>query len=139
VSVPPFISRHRSNRVIVHGYNIITTPWWVYEAWEPTTLAGVGRGAHSNIRTFVIAGRDQWYGRIGSRRLPPDLDKLTALSADRAVKVGRWHDAQYRVAYRHIADAVPSLRADLAKRWRGGSVIGWGGSMGSITTRGPVH
>ncbi len=78
---------------------IIGTGIVEYSAWEPSALVG----RHSSITS--IAG--EWYGRIGTRWPPPELERLPAWSDERMKAVGRWHEEQYQEAYDLIIRAFP--------------------------------
>jgi hypothetical protein len=93
-----------ANGLIVERYNIIGTRRWVYDAWEPSERNGEMPFSHSTIRT--VDGR--WMGRIGTRRLPAELEALPAYSSERARAVGAFHEAQYEEAYAAIIAAFPA-------------------------------
>ena len=81
---------------------IIGTRTTVYSVWEPTS--DPVQGPHGTITTI----EGVWYGRLGTRRdLPPELEVLPPMSAERSERVGRWHEDQYDIAYRLIIDAYP--------------------------------
>lgn len=86
---------------IVKRYQIIGTDTHVHGVWERMG----GMGSHSTITTV----NGEWYGRIGTRRLPAWMDALPAMSAERSRIVGEWHDAQYAQAYEMILAAFPEL------------------------------
>lgn len=85
---------------------LIGTNRVVFSAWEPTEFA-VG---HSVVTT--IEGK--WYGRIGSRRLPEELESLPAMSASRSKAVRAWHQSEYQRAYAIIEEYDP--RATCGRR-----------------------
>src|SRR5215472_17097564 len=78
---------------------IALTPDAVYSAWEPGDLC------HSHSTVTHVAGR--WYGQVGSRSLPTELEALPAGSVTRIECVRAWHDEQYDEAHRLIRQAYP--------------------------------
>jgi len=98
---------------IVARFSVIGTKMIVYEVWEPSSLMG----RHSTVRTI----NGEWYGRLGTKSLPYEIDQLPAGSNERLLAVGRWLDQQYEEAYRIILAAYPE--AFTGRR-----------SMGTITT-----
>ena len=85
---------------VVRRYNIITTKLYVYDVYEKT--AGV-TGEHSTITT--IDGI--WYGRVGTRRLTPELDSLPTYTVERSNAVHGFLQQQYDEAYALIHQAFP--------------------------------
>jgi hypothetical protein len=83
---------------------IIGTNVVVYSAWEP--MAG-----HSTMTTIDGA----WWGRIGCRPLPAELDALPARSDERFLAVTEWHEAQYQEAYSAILAQAPEARGGYLK------------------------
>lgn len=77
---------------------IIGTDTVVWSAWEPYD-------GHSAL-TWIDGEK---VGRIGTRRLPADLDALPAYSDERIRAVRAWHEAQYQDAYAAIIATVPWL------------------------------
>lgn len=73
----------------------------VVSVWEPTTT---GPSGHSTIRH--IEGRP--FGRIGTERLPAELDALPPRSEERYAAVKAWHAARYERAYAMIESAYPA-------------------------------
>jgi len=82
--------------------------YYVADAWEPTSGP---MGGHSTITTFDGV----WYGQIGTRRLPADLDALPAYSDERSQAVRAWmaeEDAEARNLLReHLADVIRDAEA----------------------------
>lgn len=74
---------------------IVGTDFVVFGAWEPFD-------GHWSSRPIA----DRSMGRIGTRRLPAELDALEAGSDDRAERIRRWYEDQYAEAYGIIRDAV---------------------------------
>uniref|UniRef100_A0A6M3M5H9 Uncharacterized protein n=1 Tax=viral metagenome TaxID=1070528 RepID=A0A6M3M5H9_9ZZZZ len=83
---------------IIKRTRIIGTRQVIYDAWEPS------RG-HS---TITHADEHGWLGRIGSRRLPPDLAALRPYSQERREAVAAWHESQYQEAYSLILAEYPA-------------------------------
>lgn len=85
--------------VRTHTNKIIGTKVRVFSAWEPSSYCG----PHSTLMT--LGG--QVHGRIGSRRLPAELDRLPAMTEERSTAVRAWLNAQYEEAYQHIIAEYP--------------------------------
>jgi hypothetical protein len=83
---------------IVQRYKILGTDIHVHAVWE----------RYSNHSTMTTIN-GEWYGRIGTRRLPAFMEALPAMSDERSRIVGEWHDAQYAQAYEMILRAFPEL------------------------------
>ena len=69
-----------------------------YSAWEPGKISGT----HSTITHL----EDGWYGRIGTRWLPAELEALPGGSDERIAKVHAWQADQYTEAYIAIREQV---------------------------------
>lgn len=100
------------NGVLVKETRIIGTDTKVYEAWEPDDG---GRTADSTLSLFghsTITSIDgQWYGTIGSRRLPQAMDDfLPKRSQLRSDRVACWQQNQYNEAYTYIETAYPEAK-----------------------------
>ena len=65
--------------------------YYVYSVWEPTNGP---TGNHSTITTIG----DKWYGRVGTRRLPSDIDAIP-VGEKRFAAVAEHHKAQYDLSY----------------------------------------
>lgn len=112
----PYI--HETKRIgdkVIKKYSVAATDLIVYEAWEPSAIMG----RHSTITS--IDG--EWYGRIGTRYLPTELEELPAGSEERLRAVGKWHEDQYEEAYRLILEAFPD--ADAGRRSMGEITLHW--------------
>ena len=88
----------------IRRIEIIGSTETVFEVYEPTT--GVMAGDHSSITRIG----DQWYGRLGTRRLTPELAALPAMSDERIAAVDAFHAEQYEEAYRLICSIFPEAR-----------------------------
>lgn len=96
----PYINEYKSaGDKVVNKYNIAGSNLIVYNAWEPSGIFG----PHSTIT--MIEGK--WYGRIGTRRLSPDIEKLQAGSKERIEAVGKAFESQYEEAYKLIEGLYP--------------------------------
>lgn len=73
-----------------------------FTAWERQNGGILG---HSTITT--IDG--QWYGRIGTRRLPDHLEALPPMTDERYNAVREWQQEQYDEAYILILSEHPWL------------------------------
>ena len=82
---------------------IIGTRMVVLSAWEPSVRLGSITHGHATITTLDGA----CYGRIGTRRLPAELEALPAMSAVRSAAVGAWQQAQYGEAVAAILAQYP--------------------------------
>lgn len=70
-----------------------------YSAWAPSSLTG----NHGTISTIDGA----WYGRLGTERLPADLEALPAMTEQRSTAVRAWQNTRYEAAYEAILEAFP--------------------------------
>jgi hypothetical protein len=84
-------------------HEIIGTNTVVFEAWEPYR-----NNSHSTITRL----KGEAHGRIGTRRLPTELDALPAYSDERLAAVTGWQQDQYDEAYAAILDAFPFIEAE---------------------------
>lgn len=102
----PHINEHKAvGDKIIDKYSIIGTNIIVYNAWEPSGVFG----RHSTITT--IDGK--WYGRIGTRWLPPYLENMLAGSLERIQTVSKWLKDQYEEAYTLILQAYPEASSGM--------------------------
>jgi hypothetical protein len=85
----------------VERYRILGTRTMIYCVWEPSSPMG----GHSTITTI----NGEWYGRVGTRRLPAWMESLKSMSDERARIVGEYHEAQYQQAYEIIRNAFPEV------------------------------
>jgi len=85
----------------IRAYQIIDTTTVVYSAWTPSRLIG----RHSTITSFD--GAPGWWGRLGSERLPVELEGLKPGSDERIAAVRAFHDACYQAAYEAILAEHP--------------------------------
>ena len=82
----------------IRPVNIIGTNHWVVSAWAPRATDENGRYSSSDFSTITtIDGRP--YGKIGTERLPAEIDVLPALSAERSAAYRTWREETYRAAY----------------------------------------
>lgn len=88
---------------IVQRYRIIGTDNVVYQACRPLTQCPERGASHSAWWRHD----ERWYGRVGTDRLPPELDALPAMSLERSRAVDDWHAGLYDDAYRLIVAAFP--------------------------------
>ena len=86
-------------RIAVTRTNIIGTRFQVHDAWVQDD------GGRSFGTITTIDGR--WFGRIGTERLPREIDALPVYSEERAVAYRRWRDNTYAGAYALIRCAFP--------------------------------
>lgn len=115
----PYI--HEAKRIgdkVIKKYSVATTDLIVYDAWEPSALMG----PHATITSID----DKWYGRIGTKRPPPELEALPRMSEERFRAVGKWYEDQYEEAYELIVQAFPEAKA--GKRGIGEITLHWSGS-----------
>lgn len=97
----------------VRATRILGTSAVVLSAWVPGKLCG----EHHTVTTFG----DDWYGRVGTERLPAELDALRGEERSRAVRA--WQERKYLAAYKLIGEAFPELDARIAAgRWAMGEV-----------------
>ena len=100
--------RHPTKDLVVNAYRIIATDFVVIQACEPCN-------GHSTLQTFD--GKS--YGRIGSRKLPHDIDLLPGMSEERYVAVKAWHDREYQEAYDTIEALFPEVKGMVQVRGMG--------------------
>lgn len=86
-------------KIIFHRIKEVPFDYVTFVAYEPSSFMG----PHSSI--FSIEG--QWFGKIGSRELPEELDALPARSEKRSKAVKTWQEAQYQEAYDAILAENP--------------------------------
>jgi hypothetical protein len=91
----------QANGFTVQKYTIIGTSHVVYDVWEYYD-------GHSTMRS---QDGGCWLGRLGTRKLTPDLDALPAWSQERSDAVGAFHDHQYEQAYVAIVETFPEAAA----------------------------
>jgi hypothetical protein len=99
---------------------IIGTKLFSVDAWTPCPVLENGRSDTSGFSTITTI-EGAWYGRIGTERLPADLDALKGETRYSAVKV--WQQAQYSRAYWAIIAAYQMPEG----------ALGCSSSMGEIT------
>lgn len=87
------------SKIIVEKTRIIGTKCDVYSAWE------VDHGDHSTIQ-HIDGVR---YGRVGTRRLPAELEALPARTQERSDAVRAFHAKQYQEAYLAIYEKHPEV------------------------------
>lgn len=86
--------------VFVERSNVITTPFWVYRAYELTEAPSA---THSTITTMPDG---RWVGKVGTRQLPPALAAMPY--GDRRIEaVNAWHKEQHQESHRLIRQAFP--------------------------------
>lgn len=78
--------------------NIAGTRVQVFSAWAPD---GHGNPSHSTVRYIG----DALYGRIGTERLPEEIDRLPRSSAERSEAYNAWRQETCREAYELIRRA----------------------------------
>ncbi len=86
-------------KIVSHRIKEANFDYVTLVAYEPSSFMG----PHSSI--FSID--DQWFGKIGSRELPEDLEALPARSEKRSKAVKTWQMAQYKEAYDAIIAEHP--------------------------------
>ena|SRR5688572_11776287 len=84
-----------ANGLTVESYGIIGTDALVYAVWE--AYAGHSTYRHDDAGVKL--------GRVGTRRLPTDLDALRG--NERYTRVRAWQEAQYAEAYAAILAVYP--------------------------------
>ncbi len=89
----------------VTGQRIMGTSTTVYEAYEPSSVAG----NHSTITT--IDG--EWFGKIATRRLPAEINAMP-IGLERSAAVDAFHKARYAEAYAAIESSGKMYAASYA-------------------------
>ena len=99
-----YIRDHRTtpDGFTVERYSIITTPVVVYTVLEP---AASDWSSHSTITTLDGVKM----GRVSTRGLPADLDKLPAGSAERSAAVREFYEDLWQACAAEIVEAYPHL------------------------------
>jgi hypothetical protein len=83
---------------LVYRFRVLGTRMTVYAVYEPTY-----NGAdHGTVTTF----HGRWYGRVGTRRIPPEIQALP-LGEERTRAVEAHYSQQYELAYQVILRAFP--------------------------------
>ena len=85
--------------IVVRRSRILSTPFVVYQAWEPRTSSA----SHSTIST--IDGK--WYGAIATRCDDSSYRHLAGGSPERIAAVERHYAANYAAAHAAIIAAFP--------------------------------
>jgi len=120
----PYISEtKRIGDKVIKKYSVAGTDLIVYEVYEPSALMG----PHGTVTS--IEGK--WYGRVGTRRPPPELEALPAGSEERFRAVGKWYEGQYEEAYKLITEAFPEAQG--GRRSMGEITLHWIPSGQKIT------
>jgi hypothetical protein len=98
-------TNHAGTPVVVRGHRFSTTGPWMLTAWEPSQLCSPK--GHSTVMSSELGehAAGTWWGRIGCRRLPADLDALPR-GQERIGRVEAWHRRQYREAHQLIVQAL---------------------------------
>lgn len=78
-------------RTKIHGGG----PMYHYSAWRP--MSGCAFTNHSFSTITHIDGR--LHGRVGTDRLPANLDALPAMTDERSKAVRQWHTRLYELTY----------------------------------------
>lgn len=89
----------------VTGTRISGTNTTVYEAYEPSSVAG----NHSTIT--MIDG--EWFGKIATRRLPADINAIP-VGPERSAAVHAFHETRYAEAYAAIESSGKMVTASYA-------------------------
>ncbi len=90
--------------ILVKKYRVIGTRVVCYNAYE-LDMFGTGRFPnHSSITHDDASNR--WWGQLGSRELPPEIDALP-VGPERWAAIDAYRDAQHELAYRAILAACP--------------------------------
>jgi hypothetical protein len=107
--------RKLADGTYVKKFKLIGSLEFIYEAYRPT----VNGGFEGYSSFFTVAGVR--CGRVGTERLPDELDALPSLSAERSKAVHEWQQDRYDDAYVAINRAFPETNA--GKRRAGEIVI----------------
>ena len=92
-----------SKSYIVDATHILGTRFVVFTAYEP-------KSDHSTITTFEINGKPQWYGKVSTRNITPELDALKGMDRYNAVKAYyRGLEAQSNIIIMSIYPEVEEL------------------------------
>lgn len=113
---PYIYETKKSDSKVVNKFSVAGTDLIVYEAWEPSAIIG----KHGTLTSI----EDKWYGRIGTRYLPPEIEELPR-GDQRTRAVGKWHDDQYEEAYALITRAFPESKD--GRRSMGEITLHWTG------------
>lgn len=103
--------------IIVRRLRILTTNLVVFTAWQRCdSLFDAGQ----KFSTITEIDGD-YFGRLGTERLPAELEALAPRSAERWDRVTAWQHERYEASHQAILAAEPDARD------------GWRSSMGEIT------
>jgi hypothetical protein len=91
-----FMGAKRIPNVVVMATRIISTNRVIFSAWEPSSLAG----HHMTVTHHEDLG---WLGRIGAKRIPPEINALPP-GEERGAKVRAFYAAENDRAYAAIID-----------------------------------
>lgn len=100
---------------VAHRYQIATTATVVHEVYE----ADDGHSTTRSVPTgeFQLVDRGAvWLGKVGTRKLPPELERLPVGQQPRIDRVVEFHREQRREAYAVLLEAYPYLGDDLHVR-----------------------
>lgn len=102
---------------LVRRYNILTTKTWVHEVLEVDTDDDHGTIMHipasqlAGFDTFgAEVGIDVRMGKLGTRRIPREIDAIPAMTHERVMAVAAWYNIQRALAWTIIMTAFPELR-----------------------------
>ena len=94
------MTQHTEGQIIVHAVRIIGTPTIVFSAYRYRH----NYGDHSTIQSF----NGRFYGRVGTQRIPAEIEAMAPGSDERIAAVRAWHEAEYAIAYDAIVAQFPS-------------------------------
>ena len=97
--------------VVVRRYSVIGTNLVIIDAYEP--YDHYHYGSHSSYtHMFGLT-----YGKVGTRRLPKELEDLPKMSDKRIEAVKAYHESEYARARACITEAYPECVADPRGFW----------------------
>lgn len=76
-----------------------------YSAWEPCVRLPDGEFDHSTVTSDGAGG---WLGKIGTARLPADINAILP-GPERAAASLTWYEGEYQRAYEAILETHPEL------------------------------
>jgi len=124
-----FLALDSDELKLVYGFRVIGTDSWTVAAYEPSSIAG----PHSSIHSFdwidQVLRISSYWGRIGTRRLPADLEALPARSQERLDAVRAHKASEYEEAH-----AIIERCYELAYGGLGWMRATW--DMGQVSFRG---
>jgi hypothetical protein len=92
-----------ANSIVIQKTRIIGTKIVAYSAWTPSSYTG----RHQTVTSIDGV----CHGKVGTERIPAEIDALPVYTQERADAVLAWYAAQREIAYAAILAAHPEAAA----------------------------